>query len=125
MKMKINPSDEQPDTKTETMFITDYLLSIGLLHWIAALIAIVVFLFVRTLRVKNFSWEKWLKENLISTIWSLFILSIVIPMIYIYFPFVTIFQAGLMGYVGTHLIFCGTKPQKTHCRIKVKDPGVL
>ena len=107
------------------MFIVDYLLSIGLLHWIAAFIAIVAFLFVRTLRVKNFSWDKWFKENLISAIWSVFILSIVIPMIFLYFPTLSVFEAALLGYVGTHLIFCATEPQKTHCRIKVKDPGVL
>lgn len=103
----------------------DFFLSIGLLHWIAAFFSIMIFLFVRTLRVKNFSWEKWFKENLISGIWSVFILSIVVPMMYFYFPFVTIWEAALIGYVGTHWIFCGTKPQKTHCRIKVKDPRLL
>ena len=103
----------------------DFLLSIGLLHWIAAFCSILIFLYVRTLRVKNFTWKRWLHENLISAIWSVFILSIVVPMIYIYCPVVTIWDAALTGYVGTHWIFCGTKPQKTHCRIKPVDYGFL
>ena len=103
----------------------DFLLSMGLLHWIAAFLSILVFLFVRTRRVKKFSWERWVRENLISTIWSVFILSVIVPMIYIYFPVVTIWEAALIGYVGTHWIFCGTKPQKTHCRIKPLDAGFL
>jgi hypothetical protein len=107
------------------MSIIGFLLSIGLLHWIAACISIALFLFVRAFRVKNFSWHKWIHENLISTIWSVFILSIVIPMIYIYFPAVTISEGGLLGYVGTHWIFLLTKPQKTHCRTKPRDFGFL
>lgn len=105
--------------------IFDFLLSIGLLHWIAAFFSILFFLYVRTWRIKNFSWQRWLHENLISAIWSMFILSIVIPMIYIYFPWLTVFEAALMGYVGTHLIFCGTKPHQIYRRTRVKDPELL
>lgn len=107
------------------MKMYEFLLSIGLLHWIAAFVAIVVFLIAKSIRILNFSWQRWVRENLISSMWSIFILSIVIPMIYIYFPVVTLIDAALMGYVGTHLIFCFTEPRKTHCRIRVKDPGVL
>jgi hypothetical protein len=103
----------------------EFLLSIGLLHWIAAFVSILAFLFVRTWRIINFSWHRWFHENLISGIWSVFILSIIIPLLYIYFPMITIFESALMGYVGTHIIFCGTKPLKIYRKYHIKDPNVL
>ncbi|HTF04149.1 MAG TPA: hypothetical protein VK826_08985 [Bacteroidia bacterium] len=107
------------------MTILSLIESVGLLHWMVAFLGILLFLCIRVQRVKKFTWQRWMYENLIPAIWSLFVLSLGVPMIYTYFPELSFYEALLMGYCGTHAVFVFTKPEKTHCRIKVKDPDIL
>ncbi len=96
--------------------------SSGLLHWAASLAGIICILMVRLFRIKNFSARKWVNENLIGTIWSLFILSLTVLLTHEYYPAFTIHEAFLAGYSGTHVIFRFNKEPQAKKHYNLKKP---
>lgn len=91
--------------------------SCGLLHWAVAFAGIICLFLVRIIGVNEFSMRKWINENLIGVIWSLFILSLVITITHEYLPGFRLFEAFLAGFSGTYVIlriFKEPKPKKKH-----------
>lgn len=96
--------------------------SCGLLHWAVALAGIVCLLLVRLIGVNEFSMRKWLNENLIAVIWSLFFLSLAVTLTHEYLPGYRLIEAFLTGFSGTYLICRLTKEPKQKKRYDLKKP---
>lgn len=87
--------------------------SCGLLHWAAAFAGIFCLLLIRLIGINEFSMRRWLNENLIILIWSLFFLSLAVLLTYEYIPSYRIAEAFFTGFAGTYLILRLFKePQK-------------
>ncbi len=82
-----------------------FLESCGLLHWAVAFIGIICLLLVRLIGVNEFSMRRWINENLIGVIWSLFFLTLAVTLTHEYFPKYRLLEAFFTGYAGTYLIF--------------------
>lgn len=96
--------------------------SSGLLHWAAALAGIVCLLLVRLIHVNEFSMRKWLNENLIGVIWSLFFLSLIVTITHVYFPGYRFLEAFFTGFSGTYLIIRITREPKRKKTFKLRKP---
>ena len=96
--------------------------SCGLLHWAAAFAGIICLLLVRIIGVNEFSMRKWLNENLIGLIWSIFVLSLFVTLTHEYFPDYRIVEAFLTGFCGTYLISRLTREPRTRKPYNLKKP---
>lgn len=99
-----------------------FLESSGLFHWSAAFAGIICLLLVRLINVSEFSMRKWLNQNLIGVIWSLFFLSLIVTLTHTYFPSYGILEAFFSGFSGTYLIFRMIKIPKPGHIIKPRKP---
>ena len=77
----------------------------GIFHWIVGVLGIFALVFVKLIKVKNFSMQRWVNENIIGFIWSVFILSLVVTLLHEYLPIYDHIEAFLTSYCGAHIIF--------------------
>ena len=96
--------------------------SCGMLHWAAAIAGIICLLLIRLIRVNEFSMRRWLNENLIGLIWSLFFLTLFVTLTHEYFPGYRIPEAFFTGFSGTYLIFRLLKEPKRKPPYNLKKP---